>query len=94
MIFNNLSSKAENYFQKQNIAYLQELLKGKKDILLGPMTNFYRETHIANIRFAQDTSKDIQRSGKQKTCQYNYHSIKDIFHNRFFPGNILHAAFL
>ncbi len=45
---------------QQNIAYLQELLKGKKPVVLEPMTDFYRETHTANIRFARDASKDIK----------------------------------
>ncbi len=44
---------------QQNITYLQELLKGKKPIVLEPMTDFYRETHTANFGFAR-ASRDIR----------------------------------
>lgn len=45
---------------RQNIRYLQALLKGNEPLAVDPMTDFYRETHGANIRFARDAATNIQ----------------------------------
>jgi glyoxylase-like metal-dependent hydrolase (beta-lactamase superfamily II) len=45
-----------------NIAYLQDLSAGCKPQVVEPMTDFYRETHGANILFAHDARQNLKLS--------------------------------
>lgn len=44
------------------IAYLQDLSAGNTPGVLEPLTDFYRETHGANIRFARDAGQKLTSS--------------------------------
>ena len=45
-----------------NIAYLQDLAAGRKPQVVEPLTDFYRETHGANILFVHDARQNLKLS--------------------------------
>ncbi len=58
----NLKVNCHGEIMGHNIAYLQDLAAGRKPQVVEPLTDFYRETHGANILFVHDARQNLKLS--------------------------------